>query len=69
LGTTQADARTNIGALFFSVAQLAFAAFPLVAVVFQQRPIYYKEVLAGDYDLRLISLLVTSDISACDFID
>lgn len=43
IGSSQNDARTRVGALFFAVAQLVFSAFALVNTVFLQRPIYYVQ--------------------------
>lgn len=44
LGRTQSDARTRVGALFFSVLQPVFENFPMVAVTFAQRPLFYAHL-------------------------
>ncbi len=41
VGNSQTDARTRVGAIFFGIANTAFAAFAMVNQVFGFRPVFY----------------------------
>jgi ABC-type nitrate/sulfonate/bicarbonate transport system ATPase subunit/ABC-type multidrug transport system permease subunit len=56
LGNTQTDARTRVGALFFSILQPVFENFSMVAVTFLQRPIFYQQRKNSYFEAPLYSI-------------
>jgi hypothetical protein len=67
IGNSQADARTRVGAIFFAIANTAFAAFAMVNQVFGFRPVFYIQK-RGSYfrpALHPIAFMLTDVRQSC----